>query len=625
MCGICGIFSKNKGEISESILHNMNLALRHRGPDDEGFLIENGIGLGMRRLSVIDVDGGNQPIYNEDKSVAIIFNGEIYNFLALKKKLEEKGHKFLTKTDTEVLVHLYEEYDVKCLQLLDGMFSFAIWDRRKKRLFIARDKAGEKPLFYAEIGNTLVFSSELRSLLKNPIITKEIDKKALAEYFFYGFVPSPNSMIKNVKKLRASNYMLVDDSGISISNYWKPQYDKKIKINEKEAIRLTESYLNKAIDERLVSDVPLGIFLSGGIDSGLVAAMVSKKIKGKNVASFTLGFSNPNYDESKNAKIIASHLGIDTKVEYFESKEITKNVMNALLTIDEPMSDPSIIPTYVLSKFARKYVTVILSGDGGDELFGGYPKYSVIRIANILDKLPNIIKMSIVNSALFFIQLNNFGKKFDKERRFLIGMKFPMNLRTFIWVSVFFPKEVDNIILQPLENLNLFQEIEHHNRNFNGRDLIDKALYLDYKTFLADMYLVKVDRASMSCSLEVRCPFLDNDLTSFANKLNSNFKIRGFKTKYLLRKVAEKYLPKNIVNLKKKGFGIPLKTLINKNLKSIVFSHLEPGYIKSQGLLNVEYIQELVKDHFSGKTDNSGKIWRLIVFQEWYKRNIEIE
>ena len=288
MCGICGIFKKHNGEIDEKILQKMNSALAHRGPDDEGTLIEKGIGIAIRRLSVIDVEGGHQPIYNEDKSVGIVFNGEIYNFITLKKKLEERGHRFLTKTDTEVLVHLYEEHDVDCLQLLDGMFSFAIWDKRKQRLFIARDRAGEKPLYYAEIGDTLVLSSELRSILKCPIVTKDIDKKGLAEYFFYGFVPSPNSILKDVKKLPAANFMLVDDNGITVSSYWKPKYDKKIKINEKEAINLTESYLKQAVEERLVSDVPLGVFLSGGIDSGLISSILDKKTNAKNFDSFTL-------------------------------------------------------------------------------------------------------------------------------------------------------------------------------------------------------------------------------------------------------------------------------------------------------------------------------------------------
>ena len=600
----------------------MCISLSHRGPDDDGFFIDEKIGIGIRRLSVIDVEGGHQPIHNEDETIWTVFNGEIYNFISLRQKLESSGHHFYTRTDTEVLVHLYEEYGLNCLSHLDGMFAFAIWDKRTRRLFIARDKVGEKPLYYTEIGETLVFSSELRSIVKYPLIKKEIDKKSLNDYLFFGFVPSPNSILKYVKKLPAANYLIADDKGLIMYNYWHPKYDRKLMIDEKGAKFMVEKTLKRAVEERLVSDVPLGVFLSGGIDSGIIAAMIAQNINPEKVMSFTLGFLDKKYDESSNALEVASFLGINSKLEIFESKAIIEIVKEALGTIDEPLSDPSYIPTYVLSKFARKYVTVVLSGDGGDELFGGYPKYSVVKIAALLDRFPNSIKLGLVNSILTLTKTGFLKDYTHTLRRFLIGMRYQMDLRGFIWVSVFMPEEVDKVTLHHSNTEDIFSSVKEHARRFVGTDIIDKTSYLDLKTFLADMFLAKVDIASMNCSLEVRCPFFDAELLELSSKLDSNLKIRKFQTKYLLRKVAESYLPKSVINLKKRGFGIPLNTLVTSYLKDLVYSYLEPNYIQMQGLFNSDYLQRIINEHFSGKEDNSAKIWRLIVFQEWYNRII---
>ena len=602
MCSISGIWEFNpKKRINPLFLRKMLKAMSHRGPDEEGIWVEKNIGIANKRLSIIDLETGHQPISNEDKTLWIVFNGEIYNFPQLRNKLIKKGHKFSTKTDTEIILHLYEEEGEKCLKKLDGMFAFALWDKKKKFLFLARDPLGQKPLHWTIFENKFVFSSEIKGILSYPGFKKEIDRQSLVKYLLYGFVPAPDSIFQGIKKLLPGYYMIVKKNGqIKEKQYWEIDYSKKIKIPKEEIKKETVKLLEKAVEKRLISDVPLGVFLSGGVDSGLVVAMMTKFILPSQIQAFSIGFKEKAFDESEFAEKTAKHLGIKHHLKIFSQKELLDLIPKVVNFLDEPMADPSILPTSLLASFTHKSLKVALSGDGGDESFAGYPKY----LAHwFLEKIPKRLRNDLkhLSSIKFFPQ---------KWRTFLRYASFPLYLRNQLWINPFSSSEVAELTGEEVS----LTDLERYHQLFNGKNLLNEAFFLDQKLTLPDLYLVKTDRASMINSLEIRCPFLDKKLVEFTAQIPFELKLQGFRTKSLLREIALDFLPKEIVLQPKKGFGIPLKKWLNNDLKSLVEKELSSGKIEKEGILNSQKVKEILKQN------NPQQIWTLLVFELWLKK-----
>lgn len=601
MCGICGILEFNsKKTVKESALRAMNQTLVHRGPDDWGIYLKENVGLGNRRLSIIDLATGHQPIHNEDKSLWIVLNGEIYNFQKLREGLEKREHRFYTRSDTETVLHLYEEEKEDCIKKLDGMFALAIWDEKKKCLFLARDPLGKKPLHWVIFGNKFIFASEIKGILAYPGFKKEMDSESLAKYLLYGFIPAPAAIFKGIRKLLPGYFMVVEGGGkIKEEKYWELNYSSKIEDWSREEIKKkVVTLLKEATKKRLISDVPLGVFLSGGIDSGIVVALMTKIISPFQVQAFSIGFKEKSFDESQYARTIAKYLKVDHHLKIFSQKEILEQISKIVQFLDEPIADPSLLPTLLLSSFTRKEVKVALSGDGGDESFAGYPKY----LAHSFLEKTSVNRLSLHSLANLFP---------GKIGTFLRYSSYPLHLRNQLWISPFSPQEVEGLMGKKTE---LFEDIRKYHNTFNGKDSPDEAFFLDIKLILPDLYLVKTDRASMAVSLEVRCPFLDKKLVEFCAQIPFRLKLRGLKTKSLLKEIAAQFLPKEIIFRPKMGFGIPLGRWLEKELKPLVFESLAPQKIKKEGILNPNKVERILN------RNNPHQIWTLLVFEQWLEK-----
>ena len=631
MCGIYGYISL-KDRVQSKVLRGMGDALKHRGPDDEGEMISNledmSIGLGHKRLSIIDLSSaGKQPMANEDESIWITCNGEIYNYRELTRELEDKGHRFKSHSDTEVIIHLYEEMGTGCVERLKGMFAFALWDNNKRTLFLARDRIGKKPLHYVLYDGGIIFASEIKALLKHPRVTKEIDFKSLNKYLTYEYVPAPNSIFKAVKKLEPGHCLLYQGGEIHLSQYWDiPLEDNPIVYKtEAEYIEELREILEKSIRARLVADVPVGVFLSGGIDSGLVTALATRE--SQQLECFSVGFDDPSFDESKYARKIATGLNIRHQMKVFNMKEMQENLYSLAGLLDEPLADPSILPTYLLSKFTSERVKVALSGDGGDELFAGYQTYQAHKVVSYYSSLPGFLKSALRSIASYLpVSHKNISADF-KIKQFLKGAGVSSEIRFFIWMGTFIDSEkrclLSDDLKEELRYDNTYEDIFSYINKSRLTNDLERILYLSMKLYLQDDILVKVDRASMANSLEVRSPLLDHEFVEFVCKLPMVYKLNGLKTKYLLKKAAAGILPDGIVNRTKKGFGIPVSRWLTEELKPLMFYYLEEKRIKKQGFFNYPYIKNLITDHLIKKKDNRKSLWTLLTFQIWYEKFIE--
>ena len=631
MCGVYGYISL-KERVDLQILRRMGETLRHRGPDDEGEMVSNSeemsIGLGHKRLSIIDLSSaGKQPMANEDESIWITFNGEIYNYRGLKKELEGKGHRFKSNSDTEVIVHLYEEMGPRCLERLKGMFAFALWDNNKKTLFLVRDRIGKKPLHYVLHDGGIIFASEIKALLKHPQVTREIDLKSLNKYLTYEYVPAPNTIFKAVKKLEPGHYLLYRKGEIQSSQYWDiPLVDNPLSYKtEAEYIEELREILEKAVRSRLVADVPVGVFLSGGIDSGLVAAFAKKA--NQQIECFSIGFDEPSFDESHYARKVAEALDIKHHLKMFNMQEMLEGLHMLPDILDEPLADASILPTYLLSKFASQNMKVVLSGDGGDELFAGYQTYQAHKLVTYYNSLPNFIRTTL-RSIAFSLPVSHKNISTDfKMKQFLKGAGVSSEIRFFIWMGAFIDIEKKDLLSDGLKaelrNHNTYEDIFGYiNESKLTKDL-ERILYLSTKLYLQDDILVKVDRASMANSLEVRCPLLDHEFVEFVCNLPTVYKLNGLRTKYLLKEAAKGILPEKIIHRSKKGFGIPISRWLTGELKDFMLDYLSEERIKRQGFFKYSYIKGLIDDHLRKRSDNRKLLWPLLVFQIWHERFIE--
>jgi len=624
MCGICG-FIRDSGLESCDLetLKKMNQAIYHRGPDDEGYFVEHNVALGVRRLSIIDLFRGHQPIYNENGMILIIFNGEIYDFKELRINLEKRGHRFSTNTNTEVIVHLYEDFGFDCLKKLNGMFAFAIYDKTEDLLFIARDRLGIKPLHYCFDGKVLVFGSELKSLLQFPGLRREIDLKSLNKYLTFEYVPAPYTIYKDIYKLQPGHYLIFKNGRLLIKRYWNLSYKDKPIRSKDECIEKLKWYIDDSVRKRMISDVPLGTFLSGGIDSSLITAFMTRQSSQK-VKTFSVSFDDKSFDESRYARQISSFLETEHYEEKLTPKMLLDLVPQIMNVLDEPFADVSVIPTYLLSKFTRKNVTVALSGDGGDEVFAGYPTYQAHKMARYFPKMAYGIAKGVVN----WLPVSDDNITFDfKAKKFVSGIPYTPEIRNQIWLGSFEPFQKTKLfsaeVKKYLKGDSEFDILFRSLRDCDADNYLEKVLWLDMHFYLQDNMLVKVDRTSMANSLEVRVPYLDHRLVEFACGLPANMKLNGLTTKYILKKTAKEMLPNEIIHRTKKGFGVPVAKWIKDELKDFILDILDEKKIKREGVFNPKFIGDLLEDHFNGTKDNRKLIWTLVVFELWRTNWIE--
>jgi asparagine synthase (glutamine-hydrolysing) len=594
-------------------IESMMDALRHRGPDSSGLFVHDRGGIGVRRLRIIDLATGDQPVHNEDGSCHIVFNGEIYNYRELRSALMSNGHSFYTNSDTEVIVHLYEDLGESCLSSLDGMFAFCIWDLKKESFFLARDPIGEKPLYYVATDQEFIFASEPKSILRYPSYVAKVDLDSLKEYLVYGYVPSPRAMFQGMKKLEPGNSLFVKAGGeLTVRNYYRGAWKKPPKGSTRIKERAAKEIEN-AVKSRLVSDVPIGVLLSGGMDSSLVAFFASKAVGPQAIQAFTIGFQDKNYDESEYATKVASLLGLPHDLTILNERDVIDHVQEALALLDEPIGDPSFVPTYMVSRIASQTVRVVLTGDGGDEVFGGYPKYRVHKLLGKFDRLPIAMKVPLSRF------LRGLPEKLvgPKVKRILMTLDLDPAERNLLWIGPFLPDEARR--LYPLFGSFRFHELEQKDSP-NYYDPVEAALEGDIRYSLGDLFLSKVDRASMACSLETRTPFLAPKLVEFARGLPSTEKVNLTHTKILLKKVALDYLPQENVIRRKQGFGMPVASWIRGPMRRPIELALSDEKLKQHGLFSIPYVKSLLEDHFSSKRDNSVKIWCLFVFQVWFEK-----
>ncbi len=632
MCGIVGFLTSKASNIPDyEILSRMREILAHRGPDDRGEYIRplDGRGpfvfLGHRRLSIIDLAGGHQPLSNENGTIWVTFNGEIYNFKDLKSELENLGHQFRTLSDTEVIAHAYEEFREECFKYFNGMFAIGIWDELNHRLILARDRLGKKPLYYALINGTFIFASELKAIMAHPSFPRKVDPVSLMKYLFFEFVPSPHTIFKDARKLPAASYLVWDKKGIEIRQYWSPFNPQKGEnnVSEVDAELKVMELLKESVKRRLISDVPLGIFLSGGIDSSAITALAQQEVPGK-VKTFSIGFEDPSFDESQYASLVSRFLGTEHFEQRMTPQDLLDIVPNLPDILDEPMADASILPTYLLSKFTRGHVTVALGGDGGDELFAGYPTYLAHKFAMRYDRYLGLLHPAI-NFVGNLLPVSDDNISFDfKVKKFLSGIGYPHAIRNSVWLGSFpFPdmeRVVSPKILDHFDRIRLVEDLSSYEKGFPKKDLTTLLQYLDLKLYFQESILVKVDRASMACSLEVRAPLLDYELVEFVMGLPSRLKLKGLTSKYILKKAMKSILPHEVIQRKKKGFGVPIAKWVKGPLKDLFEDLLSPDRIRQEGFLNPEYVASLLKDHLASKKDNRKQLWTLLVWELWVNR-----
>lgn len=605
MCGIVG-YVDYSSKTQKKVLRVMREEISHRGPDSSGEFISNGnlAGLGIRRLSIVDLKSGDQPIANEDGSITVVYNGEIYNYVEIRNRLLKKGHKFKTRSDTEVLVHLYEDYGEKMTKFLNGMFAFAIWDDKAKKLFIARDRSGIKPLYYFRNGDLLVFGSEIKTTLKHPRFKVKIDPRSLDMYCYFGYLPADKSMLVDLHKLLPGHTLTFSKSGLKIDKYFE------VRIDSSPPKVTLDRLLDEAVKKQLQADVPVGVFLSGGLDSSLIAYYAGKHKE--KIKSFSIAFGEKSFDESKYAKLVAKRLGTEHYEENFSVNDVYDLYDQITDKLDEPLADPSLFPTYKLSKWASGHVKVALSGDGGDELFGGYPTYQGQIISNILKYTPQIL----LNFGVDFLGLlpqsdKNYPKSLLAKILLKSSKMEPVERQLYMMRTFFLGDD----LVRNKPGMNFVRDSIPIKESMS---ITTKAQIVDFYTYLRDAFLVKTDRASMFNSLEVRVPFLDNSIIEYA--FNSNHKhVNLLRTKILLRKLAEKKLAlPEITNRPKKGFGIPVSKWLKNELKNFAYDVLT--YNKLEEHVGKDTLQKVWNDHQNGKSNNGGALWMLMMLSGWLKK-----
>lgn len=626
MCGIVGIVEKNRSSVDQALVSSMCQAIIHRGPDEDGFYFSEGVGLGMRRLSIIDLKSGQQPIHNQDRTAWIVFNGEIYNYRELREKLEKLGHTFYTNSDTEAIVHAYDQYGSDCPKHLRGMFAFAIWDKRTEELFLARDRVGKKPILYAHVNGKLIFGSEFSALLLHPDIGRDIDHEAIHHYLSFMCVPAPLTAYRAIRKLEPGHSLRWRKGEITLQRYWQPDFSKKLDIGEEEAGERAIEVLRDSVKVRLMSEVPLGAFLSGGIDSSAVVALMSQE-SSEPVKTFSIGFEEQDFSELHHARRVAEHVGADHH-EFIVRPDALEILPLLVEHYGEPYADSSAIPTYYVARETRKHVTVALNGDGGDESFAGYERYAAMRLAEKYHRIPAVLRDSFVKQAIGFIPSSATKRSRVRDtQRFLQAASLPKVERYLRWVSVFDTAAKEDLYSDDFrhetQSIRAADLLAPWFQRANGAGIVDAALLADLNTYLPNDLLVKVDIATMAVSLEARSPFLDHHLIEFAASLPEKLKLRGLTTKYLLKRVLKKLLPAENLNRKKMGFGVPIGHWLRGRLQPFLRETLLSELALKRGLFKPEGVQQMVQLHTRGERDYSHQLWTLMMLELWFQRFID--
>ena len=621
MCGITGFLEHGTRENRRDILGRMTGSLRHRGPDEEGFFLDAHVGLGVRRLSVVDLRTGQQPMATEDGSVRVVQNGEIYNFRELRDRLRRLGHRFRTESDTEVIACAYAAYGDKCVEHLDGMFAFALWDAAQQVLFLARDRMGEKPLYYHAGPDAFVFGSELRALLEHPAVPRQLDLKSLSRYLAFEYVPAPDSILTHIGKLSPGHVLTVSPGGKPcVARYWDLSFAPDRSPSESEWAERLRDALESAVRRQLVSDVPLGLFLSGGIDSSSIVA-TAVRVTGARLRTFSVGFTEPSYDERTFARAVAAHCGTEHEELVFSPQDVTGLIHDVGGLLDEPLVDGSFLPIYALSRMARRAVTVVLSGDGGDELFCGYPTFLADRGARWIGRLPAWSQRLLTAAVSRWPPSSRYGSVEFLLKQFFRGLPHSPEIRTQLLLGGLAMPEQSALFSSSARQACLgfdpYEELARAVAEVPRLDPIERLIYQHCKFYLADQNLATVDRASMACGLEVRSPFLDRPLVDLASRMPGRQKLRGWTTKYILKRALREDLPATILHRRKQGFGVPLGPWLRGPLRPVLEERLAPERVSRLGLFDAATVRRLVIEHLSGRADHRKVLWALMMFDAW--------
>lgn len=637
MCGICGKIDFHGDGISEGLLRRMCESISYRGPDDEGLLLSPPVALGHRRLSIIDLSpAGHQPMTNEDGDIWLVFNGEIYDFASIRQKLRAKGHAFRSHTDSEVIIHLYEEEGTACSRYLNGMFAFALWDGTRERLWLARDRLGKKPLVYYWDGRRFLFASEMKAILCDPDVTRDLDMEALELYLTLNYIPAPWTIFQKIRKVQPATSLVVEKKGLSFETFWDIRSgegvpsgcDSDAFSSMDEAKGRLRSMLEDSVKRRLIADVPLGAFLSGGVDSSIVVALMARN-SAQAVKSFSIGYKDlPSFDETDYAREAARF----NRTEHHEFKlgyrDILETFPVVLENLDEPFADSSAVPTYIVSRETKRHVTVALSGDGGDELFAGYRMYLGEYWSGFYSKIPGSMRDHMIAPLVHSLpdaRDNPWLEKIRRVKKFLRGMSLSFPERFCAWREVF-PFDLRQRLLREPFPKSLYLGLVHERfqeekERFPG-DPVNLMLSMDVKGLLPGDMLTKVDRMSMANSLEVRSPFLDHGFVEFVFRLRGETKLGPWGGKKILLEAFKDLLPPAIRSRPKRGFEMPIGVWLRRELKFLIEEYLSEASIRRQGLFHHEVIRELINDHMAGRRDTSWHLWNLIVFQHWYRRYV---
>jgi asparagine synthase (glutamine-hydrolysing) len=626
MCGICGvIYADRERPTSAKLIEAMSATLIPRGPDAHGEYVQGNVGLGSQRLSIIDLEGGQQPIHNETQTIWVVFNGEIYNYPDLTTLLKRRGHRFYTSSDTEVIVHAYEEFGDEFLQHLNGMFALALWDARQQRLLLARDRMGIKPLYYTAFDGALIFGSELKALLMYPELPRTVDLVALSEYLSFEYVPTPRSIFQGISKLPPGHALSFSEGKMQLRQYWdvnlgrsegiQPKHTKDYEAELLEVLRLT-------IRKEMISDVPVGVLLSGGLDSSAVAALMTEAAPG-NVKSFSIGFDDPSFNEAPFAREVAHYLGTDHYELTLTPKVALNLVPQIAKFLDEPLGDSSIVPTYLLSQFTRHHVKVALGGDGGDELFAGYPTHQAHRLVEYYEQLlPGIVRHQLLPWIVNYLPVSFDNISLDfKLRRFLAGRGLPALVRHHLWLGSFAPAQKQKLLAPwvQLRERDTYHVAFDYLRACQAKEPLNQLLYCDTKLYLEGDILPKVDRTSMASSLEIRVPLLNHTLVEYVAGIPHNLKLNGLTTKYILRRSLRGRLPNTILKRGKKGFNMPVAKWFTGALRPLAEEMFAKDRLKHQGFFNPTYVRRLMDEHQAGYQDHRKLLWTLLIFELWYE------